>query len=161
VDDHFSVWVPNGRAINPYTKTNWEGTGVTPDMPVPAPQALAAAHVAALKGLTEGENDPARRAQLEEAAARAEQAKARFRKVTFSLAGFADAREVSVAGSFNDWSPRANHLVRKGNAWVGEALAEPGKHGYKFVVDGQWMKDPANRETVADGPHENSLVAVE
>ena len=34
INDHFAVWVPSGRAINPVTKGNWEGTGVTPDVPV-------------------------------------------------------------------------------------------------------------------------------
>src|SRR5262249_36093703 len=36
INDHFAIWVPSGRAINPITKTNWEGTGVTPDIDVPA-----------------------------------------------------------------------------------------------------------------------------
>jgi hypothetical protein len=35
--------VPSGRAINPVTKTNWEGTGVKPDVEVPAEQALETA----------------------------------------------------------------------------------------------------------------------
>ncbi|HYC03647.1 MAG TPA: S41 family peptidase [Azospirillaceae bacterium] len=39
----FSAFVPDGRAINPITKTNWEGTGVEPDVKVPAAQALDAA----------------------------------------------------------------------------------------------------------------------
>jgi retinol-binding protein 3 len=38
-----SVFVPSGRAINPITKTNWEGTGITPDVKVPADGALEAA----------------------------------------------------------------------------------------------------------------------
>ncbi len=29
--DHFSAFIPQGRAINPYTKKNWEGAGVIPD----------------------------------------------------------------------------------------------------------------------------------
>jgi hypothetical protein len=37
------VLVPTGRAINPITKTNWEGTGVKPDVAVPADAALARA----------------------------------------------------------------------------------------------------------------------
>jgi C-terminal processing protease CtpA/Prc len=43
VDDHFMIGVPFARAINPITKTNWEGTGVTPDVAVPADQALETA----------------------------------------------------------------------------------------------------------------------
>jgi len=43
IDDHFVIGVPFARAINPYSKTNWEGTGVTPDIRVPAAEALATA----------------------------------------------------------------------------------------------------------------------
>jgi retinol-binding protein 3 len=48
LDDHFEVFVPMGRAINPITKTNWEGTGVQPDIAVPADLALKTAYLAAL-----------------------------------------------------------------------------------------------------------------
>jgi hypothetical protein len=43
IDDHFTIGVPFARAINPYTKTNWEGTGVEPDVKVPAADALTTA----------------------------------------------------------------------------------------------------------------------
>jgi C-terminal processing protease CtpA/Prc len=47
--DHFSAFVPIGRAINPISKTNWEGTGVEPDIKVPKEQALKTAYLMALK----------------------------------------------------------------------------------------------------------------
>jgi len=34
------IGVPFARAINPITKTNWEGTGVAPDIPAHASEAL-------------------------------------------------------------------------------------------------------------------------
>lgn len=40
IDDHFSIEVPYARAINPISKTNWEGVGVEPDVKVPAAEAL-------------------------------------------------------------------------------------------------------------------------
>lgn len=43
IDDHFMIGVPFARAINPITRTNWEGSGVEPDIEVPASEALAAA----------------------------------------------------------------------------------------------------------------------
>jgi C-terminal processing protease CtpA/Prc len=49
ISEHFGMFVPTGRAISPITKTNWEGTGVTPDISVPADQALVVARLMALK----------------------------------------------------------------------------------------------------------------
>jgi hypothetical protein len=49
ISEHFGMFVPTGRAISPITKTNWEGTGVTPDVSVPADQALLVARLMALK----------------------------------------------------------------------------------------------------------------
>jgi C-terminal processing protease CtpA/Prc len=49
ISEHFGMFVPTGRAISPITKTNWEGTGVTPDISVPADQALHVARIMALK----------------------------------------------------------------------------------------------------------------
>jgi len=40
IDDHFMIGVPFARAVNPISKTNWEGTGVEPDVKVPAGDAL-------------------------------------------------------------------------------------------------------------------------
>lgn len=45
------LFVPSGRAENPITKTNWEGTGVRPDAPTPAADAFSTAYAAALKAV--------------------------------------------------------------------------------------------------------------
>lgn len=65
LDDHFAVFLPVGRAINPITKTNWEGTGVTPDVACPAEQALKTAQIAALKKVLPNIGDPERRANTQ------------------------------------------------------------------------------------------------
>ncbi|HYC63779.1 MAG TPA: S41 family peptidase [Reyranellaceae bacterium] len=49
INDHFAVFVPVGRAINPISKTNWEGVGVIPDVPANSDQALDVAVRLALK----------------------------------------------------------------------------------------------------------------
>jgi retinol-binding protein 3 len=43
VADYFMIGVPFAKAINPVSKTNWEGTGVEPDVKVSAADALATA----------------------------------------------------------------------------------------------------------------------
>jgi hypothetical protein len=43
VNPRFSIFVPRGRAENPVTRTNWEGTGVTPDVTVDQREALRVA----------------------------------------------------------------------------------------------------------------------
>ena len=43
IDDHFLMIVPSARSISPITKTDWEGTGVKPDLELPAAEALTEA----------------------------------------------------------------------------------------------------------------------
>ncbi len=52
LDERFVVMVPNGKAINPITKTSWEGVGVEPDVKVPAAEALNKARELAGKRVT-------------------------------------------------------------------------------------------------------------
>jgi retinol-binding protein 3 len=54
VHAHFDVFIPNGRPINPITGTNWEGSGVTPDIPTPQAQALMVAYHMALESIIGG-----------------------------------------------------------------------------------------------------------
>jgi hypothetical protein len=51
IDEHFIIGVPGARAINPISKTNWEGVGVEPDVKVPASDALATAQKMAAEKL--------------------------------------------------------------------------------------------------------------
>lgn len=50
--------VPFGRAVNPISMTNWEGTGVEPDIKVPQEDALEVAKYEALKQLYEEAETP-------------------------------------------------------------------------------------------------------
>jgi hypothetical protein len=43
IADHFTMSVPFARAINPVSKTNWEGTGIEPDVKVASADALTTA----------------------------------------------------------------------------------------------------------------------
>lgn len=52
VHPHLEASIPTGRAINPVSGTNWEGTGVQPDVSCAAADALDRAHTLALARLT-------------------------------------------------------------------------------------------------------------
>lgn len=57
--------LPFGRAINPVTESNWEGTGVEPHVAVPDGDALEVAHARALAAVAEAADDPRRKAEAE------------------------------------------------------------------------------------------------
>jgi hypothetical protein len=57
LSDRFAMGIPFARAVNPISKTNWEGTGIEPDVKVPADQALDKAQQLALEKLAAGEKN--------------------------------------------------------------------------------------------------------
>jgi 1,4-alpha-glucan branching enzyme len=61
------------------------------------------------------------------------------------------AKTVSVAGEFSDWSELPMTRDDSGT-WSRTLHLKPGYYGYKLVVDGEWILDPANpaRKTVND-----------
>src|SRR5262249_40916872 len=65
IGDHFAMFVPTGRAINPITKTNWEGVGVKPDVAVPADEALEKAHELAVKQILANVKDEETRRMIQ------------------------------------------------------------------------------------------------
>jgi hypothetical protein len=65
LDDHFVMFVPTGRAINPITKTDWEGTGVKPDVAVPADKALEKAHELAIQNILKNAKDDETRQRIQ------------------------------------------------------------------------------------------------
>jgi AMP-activated protein kinase-like protein len=73
------------------------------------------------------------------------------------------AKQVSVAGTFNQWDPQASPLARAAGdgVWTVTLPLPPGEHQYAFVVDGkQWVPDPA-APAVDDGfGRRNSVLAV-
>jgi C-terminal processing protease CtpA/Prc len=76
LSDNFAAFIATGRAINPITKTNWEGVGVKPDVAVPAGEAQRSAYERALQALIDAAGDDPDRVQalretLEEASKRA------------------------------------------------------------------------------------------
>lgn len=72
INNHFRIAVPAGRAINPITKSDWEGTGVLPDVAVRQPDALRVAHAAAARKLAGSIGEFARKQDLEDLGAELE-----------------------------------------------------------------------------------------
>ena len=74
-----------------------------------------------------------------------------------------DAKAVELAGDFNDWvaSQEAKLETKKKGLWAKTFSLKPGKYQYKFVVDGQWVTDPANPQTAMDSTgNVNSLLEI-
>lgn len=81
---------------------------------------------------------------------------------TFRLSGYADARIVAVAGSFNKWNQSQFLFARVGGEWICRVNLPPGKYEYKFIVDGNWLTDPRNPKTEQDERgNENSVLVTE
>jgi 1,4-alpha-glucan branching enzyme len=53
------------------------------------------------------------------------------------------AKRVNLAGDFNNWDIKTLSAKRdtKGN-WNVKVSLKPGRHEYKFFVDGSWFSDP-------------------
>ncbi|UCD56749.1 MAG: AAA family ATPase [Candidatus Hydrogenedentota bacterium] len=74
-----------------------------------------------------------------------------------------DAREVALAGEFNNWRPSKQYkLVKeKDGKWSLSIPLAPGKYQYKFIVDGEWREDPANPNLeIGDLGQKNSVLDV-
>jgi hypothetical protein len=75
-----------------------------------------------------------------------------------------EASSVSLAGSFNAWSPAAIELVPSATPgmWTVTLPLQPGSHEYLFVVDGgRWIADPSAHAQVDDGfGQTNSVIVV-
>ncbi len=125
-----NVFIPRGRAINPITKTNWEGTGVKPHVETAVEDALDVAHAKALAVIAEkASDDPQRKRSLEWAAAALD---AKTNPVALEL-----AVKRSYAGSYG---PRKITVDASGKLWYARDGRDPSelvalKDGL-FMVDG-------------------------
>lgn len=77
----------------------------------------------------------------------------------FVLPGYESAKSVFLSGSFNQWSTMQLPMMKTDTGWTACMALPPGKHLYKFIVDGRWMSDPNNRNRESDGHRgHNSVV---
>lgn len=54
-----------------------------------------------------------------------------------------NASKVEIAGDFNDWKPQPMIRTFPGDHWFRVISVAKGEYRYKFVVDGEWIADPA------------------
>lgn len=72
-----------------------------------------------------------------------------IRKLTIEAPG---AESVHVAGTFNNWDASATPLTKDRNGvWKTRLKLPSGEHEYKFVIDQEWLTDPCNPNTRANG----------
>ncbi|MEN6386286.1 MAG: AAA family ATPase [Phycisphaerales bacterium] len=72
------------------------------------------------------------------------------------------AKNVQIAGDFNNWQPQQTTMKQsKDGKWELALELAPGKYRYRMVVDGQWQQDPYNGNVEANPYGEyNSILEV-
>jgi 1,4-alpha-glucan branching enzyme len=64
-----------------------------------------------------------------------------------------EARAIFLAGTFNDWNTGATPLTKDADGnWAVALELPPGRHEFKFVVDGVWCCEPGCDGTNRDCP---------
>jgi len=81
--------------------------------------------------------------------------------ITFNLPGYKNAKQVILAGSFNNWSEDEIKMKKTSEGWTHTIRLSGGKHHYKYIVDGNWILDEVNTVKEYDGKgHINSVCMV-
>ncbi|ASU34315.1 hypothetical protein [Mucilaginibacter xinganensis] len=80
-------------------------------------------------------------------------------KIVFKLNGYKNARKLFLAGDFNDWKPDEISLNKTIDGWMVKLTLPAGDYQYKFIVDGNWITDPANPHYAFENGERNSFVA--
>lgn len=73
-----------------------------------------------------------------------------------------NAKAVSVAGEFNNWSETATPMRKTvGGSWTVTLQIPSGRYQYKYIVDGTWVTDPDNPDKAPDNyGGQNSVVTI-
>ncbi len=84
------------------------------------------------------------------------------KEIKLQLSGYEDAETVYASGDFNNWRPDAP-MLRTPKGWERSFQLFPGTYEYKFIVNGIWIVDPANPDSVfvPEVNSYNSLLKIE
>lgn len=73
----------------------------------------------------------------------------------FKPEGSGKNKKIFLAGTFNDWNPsNPQYLMTDEDGdgtWSITVKLPPGTYQYKYVADGQWVKDPYSPSDAPDG----------
>jgi len=79
----------------------------------------------------------------------------------FELKGHKEAQKVVVTGNFYTWNPRGIAMNKTSDGWSLPIYLRDGTYAYKFLVDNEWMHDPANKNTRKDADgYLNSFIKI-
>ncbi len=134
---------------NPAPRTN-EKQSDQPPVPKPSspPDRKAkAAAVSANPAPIQAKSEPAKSARFDKVGSaegfHSPQSSAdKAKEITFRFEAPA-AREVLLAADFTNWDKNPIKLMKGGGGvWHTKLALQPGRHLYRFLVDGQWHDDP-------------------
>ncbi|MFA5176861.1 MAG: AAA family ATPase [Candidatus Omnitrophota bacterium] len=68
----------------------------------------------------------------------------KLNEVVFKISA-PQARDVFLAGEFNNWQlDNSGRMSKNNGTWSKKLQLSSGKYRYRFVIDGNWVEDPAN-----------------
>ena len=71
------------------------------------------------------------------------------------------ARQVSLAGDFNNWDPKAMPMRKHSDGvWHLNVALKPGRHEYRFIADGVWQDDPNAEQRTANAMGSENCVKI-
>jgi 1,4-alpha-glucan branching enzyme len=81
------------------------------------------------------------------------------KKVTFKITA-PSAKDVRLAGDFNSWDASRTTLKKsREGVWKRDLSLKSGRYEYKYLIDGQWQRDPLNNLFVTNTfGTENSVI---
>ncbi len=84
----------------------------------------------------------------------------RTKPILHSFLYLGEAKEVTVKGDFNDWGDKSIVLKRKDNSFTNYVLLRPGEYEYLFVVDGEEILDPYNKDSIQSESRWHSVLTI-
>lgn len=73
-------------------------------------------------------------------------------QITFKLADFEGAEQVSVMGDFTEWTKNPIKMKKENGYWFCELTLPKGEIIYKFIVNNQYLADSKNYMHTGSGP---------